>query len=140
MDPVWFRYRAHGQTLTFQGLFELFPTDLHWSDVLTALVNAVPKSIQAAIADLANPANYQILPLWTSRVDAAGGSGLHIRANRHPAAVPAFETTLFTTQLEAGNLLGAIGDPLIPVAIFLGAGPIADAVAGTLLNIENLIP
>jgi hypothetical protein len=49
-------------------------------------------------------------------------------------------------QLEAGNLLGAIGDPiapdvaLIPFAIFLGAGPITDAVESTLLNIADLIP
>jgi hypothetical protein len=29
---------------------------------------------------------------------------------------------------------------LIPFAIFLGAGPITDAVEGTLLNIADLIP
>jgi hypothetical protein len=53
---------------------------------------------------------------------------------------------LFVDQLEAGNLLGAIGDPiaaefaLVPFAIFLGAGPIVDAVEGTLLNLVDLIP
>lgn len=60
--------------------------------------------------------------------------------------MPAYDPSLFVDQLEAGNLLGAIGDPiaadvaLIPFAIFLGAGPITDAVEGTLLNIANLIP
>ncbi len=60
--------------------------------------------------------------------------------------MPAYDASLFVDQLEAGNLLGAIGDPiaadvaLIPFAIFLGAGPITDAVEGTLLNIANLIP
>ena len=46
--------------------FEPFPTDLNWSDVLTALVNGVPQGIQAAIADLENPDNYQI-PLLRER-------------------------------------------------------------------------
>ena len=40
--------------------FELFPTDLNWSDVFTALLNGVPQGIEAAIADLENPDNYQI--------------------------------------------------------------------------------
>jgi hypothetical protein len=49
-------------------------------------------------------------------------------------------------QLEAGNLIAAIGDPiaadvaLVPFALFLGLGPIANAVEGTLLNITGLIP
>ena len=46
--------------------FEPFPTDLNWSDVLTALLNGVPQGIQAAIADLENPDNYQI-PLLRER-------------------------------------------------------------------------
>jgi hypothetical protein len=40
--------------------FGLFPTDLNWGDVLTALVNGIPQGIQAAINDLLNPANYQL--------------------------------------------------------------------------------
>ena len=61
--------------------FDLFPTDLNWSDVLTALVNGVPQGIEAAIADLANPDNYQIPslldnPTLTPLVDAAFTSGL----------------------------------------------------------------
>lgn len=60
---------------------ELFPTDLNWSDVLTALVNGVPQGIQAAIADLENPDNYQIPslldnPTLSTLVDAAYTSGL----------------------------------------------------------------
>jgi len=61
--------------------FELFPTDLNWSDVLTALINAVPQGIQAATAYLENPANYQIPslldnPTLAPLVDAAYTSGL----------------------------------------------------------------
>jgi hypothetical protein len=55
--------------------FDLFPTDLNWSDALTALVNGVPQGIEAAIADLANP-----------DTDAAGGCGVHVRVDRHAAA------------------------------------------------------
>jgi hypothetical protein len=86
--------------------FDLFPTDLNWSDALTALVNGVPQGVQA----------------------------------------PAFGASLVVDDLEAGTLLGAIGDPiaadvaLIPFALFLGAGPISDAVEGTVLNLVNLIP
>jgi hypothetical protein len=183
--------------------FELFPTDLNWSDVLTALANGVPQGIQGAINDLENPANYQIPalldnPTLVPLVEAAYTTGLTntlqptseeltqallggsfplsdatllsplseivndltstISAddaafvpiadtvNALTATLPAYDTSLFVDQLEAGNLLGAIGDPiaadvaLIPFAIFLGAGPLADAVQGTLLNVSTLIP
>jgi hypothetical protein len=61
--------------------FDLFPTDLNWSNVLIALVNGVPHGVQAAIADLENPDNYQITslldnPTLTPLVDAAYTSGL----------------------------------------------------------------
>ena len=183
--------------------FDLFPTNLNWSDVFTALVNGVPQGIEAAIADLENPDNYQIPslldnPTLTPLVDAAFTSGLidtlqptseqltqallggnfplsdatllspltdlvndftsTISAdyaallpiadtiNALTTTLPAYDASLFVDQLDAGNLLGAIGDPiaadvaLIPFAIFLGAGPITDAVEGTLLNIADLIP
>jgi PE-PPE domain len=183
--------------------FELFPTDLNWSDVFTALVNGVPQGIEAAVADLENPDNYQIPslldnPTLAPLVDAAFTSGLIDTLQPTPeqltqallggnfplsdatllspptdlvndftstisadyaallpiadtinaltTTLPAYDASLFVDQLEAGNLLGAIGDPiaadvaLIPFAIFLGAGPITDAVEGTLLNIADLIP
>ncbi len=185
--------------------FELFPTDLNWSDVLTALVNGVPQGIQAAVADLENPANYQIPslldnPTLTPLIDAAYTSGLidtlqptsleltqalllfggsfplsdatllspptdiindlssTVSAdyaallpiadtiNALTTTLPAYDATLFVDELEAGNLLAAIGDPiaadvaLVPFALFVGLGPITDAVEGTLLNIANLIP
>ena len=57
-----------------------------------------------------------------------------------------FDVSVFVDQLEAGNLIGAIGDPiapdvaLVPFALFLGLGPIAYAVEGTLLTSRGLIP
>jgi hypothetical protein len=183
--------------------FDLFPTDLNWSDVLTALVNGVPQGIQAAIADLENPDNYQITslldnPTLAPLVDAAYTSGLidtlqptseqlteallggsfpvsdatllsppadivndisstlsadygsllpiADTINALDTSLPAFDASLVVDDLEAGNLLNAIGDPiaadvaLIPFALFLGAGRISDAVEGTVLNLVNLIP
>jgi hypothetical protein len=183
--------------------FELFPTDINWHDVATALVNGVSQGIQAAVTDLENPDNYQIPslldnPTLAALVDAAYTSGLidtlqptsqeltqallggsfplsdatllsppadivddlsatlsadysallpiADTVNALTTSLPAFDVNVFVDQLEAGNLLGAIGDPiaadvaLVPFALFLGLGPIADAVEGTLLNISGLIP
>jgi PE-PPE domain len=44
-------------------LFGPFPTDLNWSDVLTALESGAQQGITDAVYDLENPANYQIIPL-----------------------------------------------------------------------------
>ncbi len=66
--------------------------------------------------------------------------------NALTTTLPAYDATLFIDQLEAGDLPSALGDPiaadfaLAPFAVFLGAGPIVDAVEGTLLNLANLIP
>ena len=183
--------------------FELFPTDINWNDVATALVNGVPQGIQAAIADLENSDTYEIPslldnPTLAALVDAAYTSGLidtlqptsqeltqallggsfplsdatllsppadiiddlsatlsadyaallpiADTVNALTTSLPAFDVSIFLDQLEAGNLIGAIGDPIaadvavIPFALFLGLGPIADAVEGTLLNIAGLIP
>jgi PE-PPE domain len=183
--------------------FELFPTDLNWQDVATALINGVQQGTQAAIADLENPDNYQIPslldnPTLAALVDAAYTSGLidtlqptsqeltqallggsfplsdatllsppadiiddlnstlsadyaalvpiADTVNAFTTALPAFDISTFVDQLEAGNLIAAISDPiaadiaLVPFALFLGLGPIADAVEGTLLNIAGLIP
>jgi PE-PPE domain len=46
--------------------FELFPTNLDWSDVLSALENGAQQGITTALSDLENPANYQITPLEDS--------------------------------------------------------------------------
>jgi hypothetical protein len=114
--------------------FDPFPSDLNWSDVLTALVNGVPQGIQAAIADLESPDNYQI-PSLLDNPTLAPLLPIEDTINALTTALPAFDASLFTDQLEAGNLLGAIGDPIAAdVAL------IVDAVEGTLLNIVDLIP
>lgn len=62
-------------------------------------------------------------------------------------SLPSDDINLFTDQLAAGNLLGAVGDPiavdlaLVPFAIEFGAAtPVLGAVGGTLLNLVDLIP
>jgi hypothetical protein len=66
--------------------------------------------------------------------------------NALTTSLPSFDVSVFLDRVETGNLIGAIGDPiaadvaLVPFALFLGLGPVADAVEGTLLNITGLIP
>jgi hypothetical protein len=66
--------------------------------------------------------------------------------NALTTTLPAIDASLFIDQLDAGNLLGAIGDPIAaecrvdPVRRLLRRGPISNAVEGTLLNLANPIP
>jgi hypothetical protein len=61
-------------------------------------------------------------------------------------SLPAYDANIFTDQLDAGNLLGAILDPmsantaLVPHDLILG---VADALFGTLgtaVNVAELLP
>jgi hypothetical protein len=61
-------------------------------------------------------------------------------------SLPAYDASMFLDQLEAGNLVNAIGDPIaadvvmLPFLLLLGvAAPVAEATAGTLVNLD-LIP
>jgi len=62
-------------------------------------------------------------------------------------SLPAYDASMFVDELEAGNLINAIGDPIaadvvmLPFLLLLGtAVPIAEATAGTLVNLVDLIP
>ncbi len=192
----------------------LLPTDVNLSDVVAALVNGIPQGITAAIKDLEDPADYQVIssildnPITNQLISIAHTQGftdatnlqslLNIPAllgvaqnalsgfdnfpisdatllssptdllddlsatvstdyatlvpvadtvNALLTSLPSYDVSLFTDQLEAGNLLGAIGDPiaadlaLVPFAIGYGAAaPILEAAAGTLINLVDLIP
>jgi hypothetical protein len=61
-------------------------------------------------------------------------------------SLPAYDLNLYTDQLEAGNLLAAVGDPiaadlaLVPFAFGCGAAaPVLEAAAGTPINLVDLI-
>jgi hypothetical protein len=158
--------------------FGLFPPDLDFGDVLTALAKGIPEGITAAVKDLFNPENYDVIasiaenpavgPLLRSAYAVGdlsqnpeafldhpnlqtlsdvlnslgagslfGGSGGEPYEQLLPIAdiitaltvtLPAYDATVFFDHLGAGDLLGAIGDPiaandaLIPIAIGLGLG------------------
>ncbi|MGH3968958.1 MAG: PE-PPE domain-containing protein [Mycobacterium sp.] len=170
--------------------------------LLTALVRGAQQGVQAAVNDLADPANYQVTsildnPVLSPLVDAAYTSGLTdtlqptlselsqalLGSNSFPnsdvtlhsplpdiinditatvsadeaallpiqdtittltTTLPAYGANIFLDQLEAGNLLGAIGDPiaadtaLVSFAIVLGAGALSSAIQGTMLNLTTL--
>ena len=192
----------------------LFPTDVSLSDVFTALVNGIPQGITAAIKDLQDPADYQIIssildnPLTNQLISIAHTMGftdatdlqqmltipsllgvaqtalsdfsnfpistanllssptdllddlsatlsadyatlvpVADTVNALLTSLPAYDLNLFTDQLEAGNPLAAVGDPiaadlaLVPFAFGYGAAaPVLEAAAGTLINLVDLIP
>jgi PE-PPE domain len=189
--------------------FELFPTNLDWSAVSTALSNGLQQGISTAIQDLESPDNYQITPLednpslstllmsavntgLTDTLHPSLEQGFQIlkealgEAANYPisdatllssptdifndligtvtadygtlvpiadtvnallTSLPMYDATMFLDQLDAGNLISAIGDPIaadvvmLPFLILLGvAAPIAEATAGTLVNLADLIP
>jgi hypothetical protein len=199
--------------------FGLFPPASVLEQVPQALANGVPQGITAAIHDLQDPANYQIIPsvldnpltnqfislahvlgytdatnlsslldfpslknaipnlLEVAQSGLSGFAGFPVSdatllssptdiiddltgtvsadyATLLPAAdtltallttLPAYDASLFTDQLQAGNLLDAVGDPfaadlaLVPFAIGFGTAlPILEAAGGTLLNLVDL--
>jgi hypothetical protein len=190
--------------------FGLFPTDLNWGDVLTALENGLQQGVTDAIEQLQDPANYDpssILdnPLLSQLVDVVHTfnyteatdisqllsipASLELGRNSLEAlgfptsdvslfsssptaiindltatlsadyatllpvadgitamltSVPAYDLSIFEHQIEAGNLLGAVTDPLLAdvdllgtVSGFAGAS-VALAISGTLVNLSDL--
>jgi hypothetical protein len=154
----------------------LFPTDLNWGDVFTALLNGIPEGLTAAVKDLLDPDNYDVIasiaenpvvgPLLRSAYVVGDLSqspepflndpnlhtffdvlnSLDLGSTDVPpdpyaallpladvitaltVTLPTYNFTVFLDQLEAGNLIEAIGLPiaadlaLIPFAIGLGLG------------------
>jgi hypothetical protein len=199
--------------------FGLFPTNLNFSDVLTALSNGLQQGVTDAINQLQNPDNYNLTsildnPVLTNLVSLVHTLGLTDATNpsqlldlpslkdaipnllelgrnglsentgfptsdvslfsSSPTAIindlsgtasadyatllpladtvnalftslPAYDASIFTDQLDAGNLLGAIGDPIaadIGLITFLGpvelVGSVGVAAVGTLVNLADL--
>lgn len=98
--------------------FGVFPTDLNWGDVLTALANGVPQGIEAAIKDLLNPANYQLStyldqPLLAELVDLTNILGFTDATNASQLLnLPAL------LELARNGLNGAVGFPTSDVSLF----------------------
>jgi hypothetical protein len=64
--------------------------------------------------------------------------------NASLTSFPAYDATIFASQLEAGNLLDALLDPtsantaLVPFDLLLGAGSPLFAALGTVVNLAEL--
>jgi hypothetical protein len=64
--------------------------------------------------------------------------------NASLTSLPAYDADIFASQLEAGNLLDAIADPLsantalVPFDLLLGAGIPLFAAVGTVANLAEL--
>jgi hypothetical protein len=200
--------------------FSLLPPVDVLAQVPQALVNGVPQGITAAIGDLQDPANYQIIPFIldnpmtnqlidvahllgftdatnltqlldypslhdaipnllgvaqealagfanfpishasllsspTDLINDLSGTASYDYSSLLPVAdavnalltsLPAYDASVFAAELQAGDPLAAIGDPiaadlvLIPAGIVFGVANAVEAVGGTLVNLVDLIP
>jgi hypothetical protein len=98
--------------------FGLFPTDLNWGDVLTALVNGIPQGIQTAVNDLLDPANYQLSsyldqPLFTELVNLT-----HILGFTDATNISQLLNLPALLELARNGLNGAVGFPTPDVSLF----------------------
>jgi PE-PPE domain len=114
--------------------------------------------LKEALGDAANYpiSNATLLSSPTDILNALAGTVAADYATLVPIAdtvnailtsLPAYDANMIVDQLEAGNLINAIGDPIaadvvmVPFILLLGAAaPLAEATAGTLVNLADLIP
>ncbi len=85
----------------------------------------------------------------TDTADSPLGDGVALimgtSGNPMPPQIYA-DASVFAAELQAGDPLGAIGDPiaadlvLIPAGIVFGVANAVEAVGGTLVNLVDLIP
>jgi hypothetical protein len=137
--------------------FALFPTDLNWGDVLTALGNGAQQGVQDFMHDLGSLSSQGFsdgsgdvtdstadsLPSFTDIVNTFSSDLSTAYAALLPVAdivtalsttLPVYEANLFTQELASGNLLDAIGLPIAasfgldPLAVGFAADPVIDAV------------
>lgn len=126
--------------------YSLFPTDLDWGEVLTALGNGARQGINDFISDLSNlsfPSAAELLgapaadiaafsmPSFTDIVNAFTGAASAAYAALLPTAdlvnallttAPAYAANLFVQELGSGDILNALG---MPIAGLFGLGSIA---------------
>ena len=122
--------------------FGLFPTDLNWGDVFTALANGIPQGIEAATKDLLNPANYQISsildnPLLSELVNLSEILGFTDATNVSQLLnLPAL------LELARNALSGAVGFPTSDASLFSSSPTeIINDLSGTLsADYATLLP
>ncbi|WP_230987344.1 PE-PPE domain-containing protein [Mycolicibacter heraklionensis] len=148
--------------------FELFPTDLNWGEVLTALGNGAQEGWNAFVNDLSNlsfpsaadflgPSAGDVtsfaLPSLSELANAVSSIAAQAYATLLPTAdilnallttAPAYAFEVFAQELSQGDIVDAIG---LPVAGLVGLGTLAagfeylalnGAVAGITATIQDL--
>jgi hypothetical protein len=147
--------------------FELFPTNLNWGDVLTALANGAQRGVQDFISDLGSlstqsttdlptdisdttatslPSFTDIVNTFSSDLSAVYAALLPVAdvVNALTTTVPTYDAGLFVQELTSGNLLDAIGMPIAAnfaldtLAVGFAADPILDAVT-QILGLPSLL-
>jgi hypothetical protein len=132
----------------------LFPTNINWGDVLTALGNGAQQGVTDFIHDLGSLSTSSLsgsitdgaggttdsLPSFTDIVNefSSGIASLYTpllpladTVNTLTTTLPAYDATLFVQELTSGNLLDAIGMPiaadfgLVPVLALFGIAGIS---------------
>ena len=122
--------------------FGVFPTDLNWGDVLTALVNGIPQGIEAAVNDLLSPSNYQLStyldqPLFTELVNLTNQLGFTDATN-----ISQLLNLPTLLELARNGLNGAVGFPTPDVSLFSSSPTeIIDDLSATLsADYASLVP
>ncbi len=145
--------------------FELFPNDLDFSHVLTALGSGTQQGIQDFVKDLGSLATSESvssapnlvdtsLPSLTDVVNAISSAASSAYATLAPTAdlvnafltsAPAYIADVFSGELAEGNLVDAIG---LPIAGLFGLGSVAlgyeyvieGAMSAITADFQSLIP
>jgi hypothetical protein len=147
--------------------FELFPTDLNWGDVFTALANGAQQGVHDFMRDLGSlstqstgdattnvgdmtpdslPSFTDIVNTFSNDLSAAYAALLPVTdiINALTTTLPVYDANLFLQGLTSGNLIEAIGMPIAanfgldPLAIGFAADPVLDAFA-TIFGVPSLL-
>jgi PE-PPE domain len=95
--------------------FGLFPTDINPADLVTALLQGAQQGITDAIAQLRDPANYQLTPLLDNP------SLQQLFAGFHTAGLLPTDQPTLLQLVDAFSTLGNGGSPITPPANIIDA-------------------
>ncbi|MGH3563526.1 MAG: PE-PPE domain-containing protein [Mycobacterium sp.] len=113
--------------------FGLFPDDLNWGDVLTALANGVPQGIEAAIKDLLNPANYDLSSILDNPLLTTLVSLVHTLGFTDATDVSHLLNLPTLLEMARNALSGAVGFPTSDASLFTSSPTeIVNDLTGTL--------
>src|SRR3984893_7750190 len=119
------------------------PANPSFTDVVDGLLKAVRRpvsdgTLSSPPTDIINDISATLSYDYSSLLPLADA------INASLTSLPAYDANIFTDQLEAGNLLNAVLDPmsantaLVPYDLLLGAGSALFAALGTAVNLTEL--